>query len=117
MNFLRHRVYQQPFPEGYRVLVDRVWPRGCRKEDLKLDEWARELAPSTKLRKWFDHAPAKWEEFRRRYREELTQKEKELTRLAQLAKRSPGCPLILLYGAKDEARNQAVVLQEWLEEL
>ena len=98
--------------EGYRVLVDRVWPRGISKESLRLDEWLRDLAPSTKLRKWFGHDPSRWESFRRQYLDELQAKQVELKRLQTIAKRGP---LILLYGAKDEEHNQAVVIRELLQ--
>ncbi len=103
------RVYEQgESAAGYRVLVDRLWPRGLSKAQLPLDEWARELAPSAALRKWFGHDPARWEEFRRRYLGELEAQAGELERLRVIARRRP---LILLYGAKDETRNQAVVLR------
>lgn len=96
---------------GYRVLVDRVWPRGMTKEELRLDEWARNLAPSTELRKWFGHDPARWESFRARYLDELKGSEEELARLRGIARRQP---LILLYSARNETYNQAVVLREAL---
>jgi uncharacterized protein YeaO (DUF488 family) len=96
-----------------RVLVDRVWPRGVRKESLKLDRWARDLAPSDGLRRWFGHDPKKWEEFQRRYRFELAEKAASLVGLAEAAR---DAPVVLLYGARDELHNQAVVLKEVLEE-
>lgn len=98
---------------GYRVLVDRLWPRGVRKEDLKLDEWLKDLAPSNELRNWFNHDPARWEFFRLKYLEELKGKRDDIKRLRALARKQP---LILLYGAKDEEHNQAVVLREALME-
>jgi uncharacterized protein YeaO (DUF488 family) len=100
---------------GARVLVDRVWPRGVRKESLGLDLWLRELGPSNELRKWFGHRPERWEEFRRRYRTELRGQRPEelLDQLTELAQKGP---VTLLYGARDEQRNQAVVLREVLQE-
>lgn len=100
---------------GARVLVDRVWPRGVRKESLGLDLWLRELGPSDELRKWFGHRPERWEEFRRRYRTELRGgRQQEL--LGQLTELAQNGPVTLLYGARDEQRNQAVVLREVLQE-
>ena len=110
------RVYGAPERgNGARVLVDRVWPRGVRKESLGLDLWLRELGPSNELRKWFGHRPERWEEFRRRYKTELRgQRQQEL--LDQLAELAQKGPVTLLYGARDEQRNQAVVLREVLQE-
>lgn len=108
------RVYERNVRlPGKRVLVDRVWPRGLKKEDLRLDLWAKDLAPSTALRKWFGHDPARWPEFRRRYRAELRAPDKraELEQLRAMARRGP---VILLYGAADQEHNQAVVLAELL---
>ena len=106
------RAYEDPGRnDGYRVLVDRVWPRGRRKEDLALDEWAKDLAPSTALRKWFGHEPARWDAFRARYREELAQPEAR-ERLHALVRAAGHRPLTLVYSAKDEQHNQAVVLRE-----
>lgn len=108
------RIYDEPSPEdGRRVLVERLWPRGVRKADAALDEWLREIAPSTELRRWYGHDPDKWPEFRRRYREELAAREDLLARLQ--ACRSEG-PLTLLFAARDTERNSAVVLKELLEE-
>jgi len=109
------RVYEidRALPREHRVLVDRVWPRGVSKESLKLDLWAKEVAPSNSLRKWFDHDPVKWAEFQNRYRFELAEKLPQLKELAELAAEGP---LVLLYGARDETHNQAVVLKEVLEE-
>lgn len=117
MDVRLHRVYE-PAEEapGKRVLVDRVWPRGIRKDSLRLDRWVPELGPSVGLRRWFGHRPERWEEFRLRYRAELEQPEQRrlLQELLALASESP---LILLYGARDTVRNQAVVIREALEEL
>lgn len=109
------RVYDRKHAEDReaRVLVDRVWPRGLSKESLKLDRWAKELAPSEALRRWFGHDPKKWQGFQFRYRTELAVKTGMLKELAALARDRP---LVLLYGARDEKHNQAAVLKEVLEE-
>ena len=96
--------------DGYRVLVDRMWPRGVTKGKLRLDAWLKELAPSTELRKWFGHDPARWEEFERRYETELSSPEAQ-TLLTELAERATLGPITLLYAAKDERHNNAVVLR------
>jgi uncharacterized protein YeaO (DUF488 family) len=101
---------------GYRVLVDRIWPRGRTKDQLALDLWAKELAPSTELRKWFEHDPKKWEVFQQRYRHELETDEAQQL-MQQLLANAHGKPLTLVYGAKDEEHNQAVVLREVLMQL
>lgn len=108
------RAYEDPAPEdGYRVLVDRIWPRGRRREDLALDQWAKELGPSTELRKWFGHDPKRWREFRERYRHELdTAQTHEL--LQALLEAAGDRRLTLIYSARDEQHNQAVVLRELL---
>ena len=108
------RVYHKPRPAGYAVLVERLWPRGIRKTDLALDEWAKDLAPSTALRQWFGHEPERWEEFQRRYRLELAA---AVPAARQLLGAAGGRPLILLYAAHDEAHNGALVLQEFLQDL
>jgi len=100
--------------DGYRVLIDRLWPRGVKKTDLKIDDWIKDLAPSNEIRKAFGHEPSKWKEFRTRYRGELRKpamKEK-LADLARLAKRKT---VTLVYAAKDEEHNNAVVLKELLD--
>lgn len=94
------------------VLVDRVWPRGLRKDELGLDEWARHLAPSTELRKWFNHDPKIWDEFCERYRQELTGQKAEVQRLMDLAEKTD---LVLLFGARDTEYNQAVALKAFLD--
>ncbi len=110
------RAYTEPeADDGYRVLIDRLWPRGVKKELLRLDAWLKELAPSTELRKWFGHEPARWGEFQRRYRQELSSPEAQ-TLLAELAERAELGPLTLVYGAKDEEHNDAVVIRDLLEE-
>jgi uncharacterized protein YeaO (DUF488 family) len=97
--------------DGYRVLVDRLWPRGVSKDDAHLDEWAKDLAPSPELRRWFAHDPARFDEFRRRYVGELAQQE---PRLAELRRRARGATVTLVYGARDTEHNGAVVLAELL---
>jgi len=106
------RAYEPPSRrDGTRVLVDRLWPRGVKKADAGISQWMKEIAPSNELRKWFGHDPERWEEFRRRYRAELTKKRELLGELRSLAKEGP---LTLVYSAHDEAHNQAVVLREAL---
>ncbi len=108
------RIYDERSPsDGYRVLVDRLWPRGIRKEDAAIDDWQRELAPSTQLREWFSHDPDRWLEFRRRYRAELRQHTAQVNALRQRAVRRR---LTLLYSARDTMFNQAVVLKEVIQE-
>ena len=97
--------------DGVRVLVDRLWPRGISKQQAVLDEWMKEIAPSAELRKWFGHEPAKWAEFQRRYKAELRQHHAELERLREIATKGA---LTLVYGARDEQHNDAVVLREVL---
>jgi uncharacterized protein YeaO (DUF488 family) len=106
------RAYDPPEPaDGYRVLVDRLWPRGVSKDEAHLDEWARELAPSSGLRTWFGHDPEKFEEFRRRYRDELAAHEEKLH---ELRRRARGGTVTLVYAARDTEHNDAVVLAELL---
>jgi uncharacterized protein YeaO (DUF488 family) len=108
------RAYTKPArSDGYRVLVDRIWPRGVSKEDAELDDWMKEIAPSSKLRKWFDHDPDRWEEFKHRYFDELDNKSKELNVLRNKAKIGR---ITLVYSAKDEEHNNAVALKEYLNE-
>lgn len=97
--------------DGVRVLVDRIWPRGLKKSDAAIEQWAREAAPSTALRQWFAHDPARWEEFQRRYRAELKDKAALLDELRRIARDRP---LTLVYAAHDELHNQAVVLRDVL---
>jgi uncharacterized protein YeaO (DUF488 family) len=103
------RVYEEPAKEdGYRILVDRLWPRGLTKERAKVDLWVKEIAPSDALRKWFGHEPEKWPEFAKRYRSELAKK-KDLLKEVKKLEREHG-NLTLLYGRKDEKQNQAVLI-------
>ncbi len=106
------RVYEPPSKEdGKRILVDRLWPRGLTKEKAAVDLWLKEIAPGTALRKWFDHDPAKWDEFKKRYRQELKQNKEPVVLLKEQLKKHN---LTLLYAAKDETHNDAVVLKEFL---
>jgi uncharacterized protein YeaO (DUF488 family) len=103
------RVYEEPAKEdGYRILVDRLWPRGLTKERAKVDLWMKEIAPSDALRKWFGHEPEKWAAFAKRYREELGKKNDLLKEVKRL-EREQGT-VTLLYGRKDEKQNQAVLI-------
>ncbi len=97
--------------DGARVLVDRIWPRGIKKADAAIEQWARDVAPSTALRHWFGHDPARWAEFQRRYRAELKDKAALLDALRGIARERP---LTLVYSAHDEQHNQAVVLRDVL---
>ena len=98
--------------DGCRILVDRLWPRGLKKEAARVDEWMKEIAPSNALRKWFGHKPERWAEFQKRYRGELVKK-KELLQTLRAMERKHGT-VTLLFGAKDEEHNQAVVLRNAL---
>ncbi len=109
------RIYEEPDKrDGYRVLVDRIWPRGISKERAHVDEWAREIAPSTGLRKSFAHCAENWLEFRARYRDEL---KTSRAKLAPLAEKAKSGTVTLVYSARDPVRNQAVVLAEYLNNL
>ena len=106
------RVYESTSSEdGMRILVDRLWPRGLRKEDAAVDRWLKEIAPSTELRQWFGHDPVRWPEFRRRYTAELRQHTTMLDEIRELAKQGT---VTLVFGAHDEQHNNAVVLREVL---
>ncbi|WP_224956611.1 DUF488 domain-containing protein [Geomonas subterranea] len=108
------RIYEDPAAQdGVRVLVDRLWPRGISKDKAQLDRWEKELAPSDELRRWFGHDPEKWIGFRERYRKEL---EGQGALLAELAELSARGTLTLLYAAKDEEHNNAVVLKDLMED-
>ena len=107
------RAYDKPErADGFRVLIDRVWPRGVRKENLKLDQWRKDLAPSTALRQWFGHDPDKWDQFRRRYFQELDAHPDEVRQLRQQARHGP---LTIVFGSKEERFNNAVAFKEYLE--
>ncbi|MEO6970595.1 MAG: DUF488 domain-containing protein [Chthoniobacterales bacterium] len=106
------RAYEKPErTDGTRILVDRLWPRGLTKEKAAIDLWLKELAPSTELRKWFGHDPAKWRSFRSRYRTELKEQSDQLILIKSKAKRGV---VTLIYGARDQEHNEAVVLRELL---
>jgi uncharacterized protein YeaO (DUF488 family) len=110
---LLKRAYEPAAPEdGQRVLVDRLWPRGVSKEKAAIDLWLKEIAPSTALRQWFNHDPALWEEFQRRYRAELDANGEVVGQLKDVIRAGK---TTLVYGAKDEAHNDAVVLAEYLD--
>jgi uncharacterized protein YeaO (DUF488 family) len=111
-NIRLKRVYEQPSREdGTRILVDRLWPRGITKKEAHFDQWNREVAPSTRLRSWFGHDPERWAEFIRRYRSELSAQSNALDDVRRLARKGP---ITLLYAAKDEIHNHAVVLKSVL---
>lgn len=106
------RVYEPPQPDdGTRVLVERLWPRGLARPKARIDLWLQEIAPSTALRKWFAHDPARWEAFQHRYEEELARREDLVAQLLELASRGP---LTLVYAARDVHHNSALVLQRYL---
>lgn len=106
------RIYEPASADdGRRILVDRLWPRGLTKEKAGIDLWLREIAPSTELRKWFGHDPEKWDEFRRRYRAELDSNGEALQALKEAIGKGPAT---LVYGARDEQHNDAIVLRDLL---
>lgn len=106
------RVYEKPVEgDGIRVLIDRLWPRGLKKEEAKIDHWMKEISPSDTLRKWFAHKEDRWQEFESRYMKELKDKNELLKQLIDLGKKGK---VTLLYAAKDEERNNAQVLLEVL---
>ena len=114
-NVRLRRAYDDPgSDDGHRVLVDRVWPRGRTKDELHLDAWARDLGPSTELRKWFGHDPARWPEFQERFHRELagTERADVLDALADIARQGP---VTLVFGARDVEHNQARVIADELE--
>ncbi len=109
------RIYDFPRPskdDGKRVLIDRLWPRGLRKDEVAVDEWMKEIAPSSQLRKWFGHDPAKWEEFRRRYRQELEGKKDFIEELRRDARHGT---VTILYSARDTEHNNALVVKDLIE--
>ncbi|MGB0086470.1 MAG: DUF488 domain-containing protein [Rhodomicrobiaceae bacterium] len=109
------RIYDPPSPgDGFRILVDRLWPRGVSKTDAAIDHWAKDLAPSTGLRKWFNHDPAKWEGFQEKYRHELEEKS---AALRELLGKFGDRPMTLLFAAKDTEHNEALVLKDVLERI
>lgn len=111
------RAYDEAQPsDGYRVLVDRIWPRGISKADARLDDWAKVLAPSTELRKWFGHEPSRWDGFRQRYGQELAANEAAHDALDELRKRAKSSGVTLVFGARNTANNNAVFLKQLLEQ-
>ena len=111
-NIRLKRAYERPaIEDGIRILIDRLWPRGVKKADAAIDQWAKDIAPSTALRKWFGHDPARWLEFRDRYAVEIREHPEPLERLRALAKHGP---ITLVYSAHDELHNDAVVLKDLL---
>lgn len=112
MTILLKRAYEPPEPsDGFRILVDRLWPRGVSKSSAHIDLWLKDIAPSTSLRKWFDHDPLKWIEFRDRYFLELSRNPEAVEQLTEQLHRGV---VTLVYGAKDKEHNQAVALKAYL---
>ncbi len=104
------RVYDKPAKEdGKRILVDRLWPRGLTKEKAKVDVWLKEIAPTTVLRKWFGHEPEKWKEFIKKYKQELHENNEHITILKEYLRQGV---VTLVYGARDDVHNEALVLKE-----
>jgi len=113
MAIQKKRAYEKPADaDGFRVLVDRIWPRGVTKEKLMVDLWLKSMAPSTELRKWFGHDPKKWNEFRRRYFKELDSHPEDVQLLREKMRRGP---LTLVFGSKEERFNNAEAIKEYLE--
>jgi uncharacterized protein YeaO (DUF488 family) len=109
------RVYDRPVTgDGRRVLIDRVWPRGLTKKEAQVDDWLKEIAPSTRLRKWFGHGPARWKEFKKRYTKELDDRREQVEKLVREARKRT---VTLLFGANDIEHNNAVALKEYIEKL
>jgi uncharacterized protein YeaO (DUF488 family) len=110
------RVYEKKsLSDGYRVFIDRLWPRGIKKEEAQFDLWIKEIAPSDELRKWFSHDPEKWNEFKKKYLEELKSMKKEVQIIVEALQKHK--TVTLVYGAKDEEHNNAVVLKEYMDKL
>ncbi len=109
------RAYEEPSSnDGYRILVDRLWPRGLTKEAVNKNLWLRDIGPSTELRKWFGHDPAKWQEFKKKYIEELKEKQDLVNVIIDQAKETK---VTLIYGAKDEKHNEAQVILDYIKNL
>lgn len=108
------RIYEKPeASDGYRILVDRLWPRGVSKEKAHLDLWLKDIAPSTELRKWFGHDPEKWPEFQKKYIAEIAANQEAFTKLKKIEEENK--VVTLLYAARDETHNEAVVIKSLLE--
>ena len=109
------RVYDEPEPgDGVRILVERLWPRGLSKKDAHMDIWLKDIAPSTELRKWFSHDPAKWEEFRGRYFKELNKNREAVKELLDITE---GSDVTFVYGSKEKEYNSAAALKDYIENL
>ncbi|MFD1336651.1 DUF488 domain-containing protein [Oceanobacillus iheyensis] len=115
MPIVLQRIYEDPQPDGYRVLVDRVWPRGISKATANLDDWAKDVTPSPNLRKWFNHDPEKFDQFKKEYKKELLEDQSKIMKLLELKEIQEKQNLILLYAAKDKEHNHVLVLKEVLE--
>lgn len=114
MTLSMKRAYEAPAAaDGKRILIDRLWPRGLSKEKARIDLWMKEIAPSTELRKWFGHDPEKWKEFQKRYKKELAANAELVNSIRKMAKAET---VTLVYSAKDEAHNDAVVLLKYLQQ-
>jgi uncharacterized protein YeaO (DUF488 family) len=112
MNIKLKRVYEKPDKkDGFRILVDRLWPRGLTKEKAGVDLWLKDIAPTTELRKWFNHDPEKWSDFQKKYLKELKENKEAVSELKEHLKKGP---VTLLYAAKDEEHNEALVLKHYL---
>lgn len=112
MNIKLKRVYEMPEKsDGFRILVDRLWPRGLAKEKAALDLWLKDIAPTTELRKWFNHEPEKWKEFIKKYWIELKENKESVSDLKDYLKKGP---VTLLYAAKDEVHNEAQVIKDFI---
>jgi uncharacterized protein YeaO (DUF488 family) len=106
------RIYEAPTGGGFRILVDRLWPRGLRKDEADLDLWLKDISPSNELRRWFGHDPARWNEFRAKFFKELDQKDELVDQI--IAKAREG-DVVLLFGARDKVHNNAAALKEYIE--
>ena len=115
MTIITARIYDDDQPTGFRILIDRIWPRGIKKTDAKLDLWDKEIAPSTELRKWFGHDPERFSEFKTRFEQELAESG-AVTKLAQQIQDNQPENVVLLYAAKDREHNNAVVLLPLLQQ-
>lgn len=116
MSVVLRRIYEEDkVLGGHRVLIDRVWPRGISKEDAHLDEWIKDIAPSSSLRKWFDHDPDKFDSFKESYQKEIHENSEASQKLSELKEIASDRRVVLLFGAKDKEHNHAVVLKEMIE--
>ena len=112
MNIKLKRVYEKPDEkDGFRILVDRLWPRGLTKEKADVDLWLKDIAPTTELRKWFNHDPEKWTDFQKKYLKELKENKEAVSKLKEHLKKGA---VTLLFAAKDEAHNEALVLKDYV---